>query len=326
MPLRFARALAAALALTLVVPAASAQPRRAPAAPAKAPARAPAKGPAPAKSPAPPKSPAPGAAGAAPAGAAPGQPDRMGDPAAGGEKAPADPAKTSNDAAKGAELKEQGDRSMDARRYADAAAFYRSSVEAYSDPSIFYNLGRAYQAMGEYPDALWWLRRFEREAPASLKERVPRLAELLAELRARVTEVTIRSNVGDARVLVRDRFVGTTPFGGPITLGAGTAPFEILAPGYLTYRREHQLKAGGEVIVDIQLAPSEAGRPSVLYVREKEQEGPPGITSRWWFWTGVGVAVVAAGVASYVVLTTERSAANSDFGGAGQVGAPLVRF
>lgn len=230
----------------------------------------------------------------------------------------------SADPAKSAELKRQGDQAMDARHYADAAVAYRGAVEAYPDPSVYYNLGRAYQAMGEYPDALFWVRRFEHEAPPALKARVPRLAELTAELRSRVTEVTIRANVNEARVLVRDRLVGTTPFGGPVTLGAGPAPFEIIAPGYLSYRREHQLRAGGEVIVDIQLAPSEAGRPSVVIVREKERDG--GLASRWWFWAGVGAAAVAAGVITYVALTTERGADRGSFGGSGPVAAPLVTF
>ncbi len=228
------------------------------------------------------------------------------------------------DPARGAELKREGDQAMDARRYADAAAAYRSSVEAYPEPSVYYNLGRAYQAMGEYPEALWWVHRFDREAPPALKARVPKLAELVSELRARVTEVTIRANVSEARVLVRDRLVGTTPIAGPITLGSGPAPFEIIAPGYLTYRREHQLKAGGEVVVDIQLAPSEAGRPSLLVIHEKERDG--GLASRWWFWTGIGAVAVVAGVVTYVVLTTEKSPARGDFAGTGPVGAPLVSF
>ncbi|HEU4405873.1 MAG TPA: tetratricopeptide repeat protein [Polyangiaceae bacterium] len=228
------------------------------------------------------------------------------------------------DAAKGAELKHQGDQAMDARHYADAVVAYRGAIEAYPDPSVYYNLGRAYQAIGEYPDALFWLRRFEREAPPGLKARVPKLGELLAELRSRVTEVTIRANVSDARVLVRDRLVGTTPFGGPVTLGAGPAPFEIIAPGYLSYRREHQLKAGGDMVVDIQLAPSEAGRPSIVFVREREREG--GLATRWWFWAGVGTAAVVAGVVTYVALTTERSPDRGNFDGPGQVGAPLVTF
>jgi PEGA domain-containing protein len=157
---------------------------------------------------------------------------------------------------------------------------------------------------------------------------VPRLDELLTELRARLTEVTIRANVSNARVLVRDRVVGTTPFSAPVTLVAGPAVVEILAPGYVTYRREYQLKPGGEVLVDVQLAPADASKPAAAPpVRERPPErGGPGITSRWWFWAGVGAVAVAAGVVTYAALSTERSADRGEFGGPGPIRAPLVTF
>jgi hypothetical protein len=39
----------------------------------------------------------------------------------------------------------------------------------------------------------------------------------------------------------------------------------------------------------------------------------PGLLSRWWFWTGVGV-VVAAGAATAIALTIERDAPPGTFG------------
>ena len=30
------------------------------------------------------------------------------------------------------------------------------------------------------------------------------------------------------------------------------------------------------------------------------------ITGKWWFWTGIGAAVVLGSIATYVVLTTEK--------------------
>jgi len=51
---------------------------------------------------------------------------------------------------------------------------------------------------------------------------------------------------------------------------------------------------------------------------------PPALTSRWWFWTGVGVAAVGGGVLVYALLT-ERDADKGDMP-PGQVAGPLVRF
>ena len=30
------------------------------------------------------------------------------------------------------------------------------------------------------------------------------------------------------------------------------------------------------------------------------------ITKKWWFWTGIGVVLIAGGIATYVALTTEK--------------------
>jgi hypothetical protein len=44
-----------------------------------------------------------------------------------------------------------------------------------------------------------------------------------------------------------------------------------------------------------------------------ELREPPGLLSRWWFWTAAGV-IVAGSVASYFVLTTERDPTPGTFG------------
>jgi hypothetical protein len=31
------------------------------------------------------------------------------------------------------------------------------------------------------------------------------------------------------------------------------------------------------------------------------------VTKKWWFWTAIGTAVVLGGVATYIVVTTEKS-------------------
>ena len=46
----------------------------------------------------------------------------------------------------------------------------------------------------------------------------------------------------------------------------------------------------------------------------------PGITSKWWFWTGIG-AVVLGGVATAIVVTRERPHSNGTFG-PGSVAGP----
>jgi Tetratricopeptide repeat/PEGA domain len=226
--------------------------------------------------------------------------------------------------ARSTELKRQGDQAMDAHRFADAAATYERALEAYPEPSLYYNLGRAYQELERYAEALTWMRRFEHEAPEPLKARVRKLSELIADLRARVAEVSVRVNVDGARVSVRDRPVGVTPLPGPLALEAGQAAVDVSADGYQPHRGAYDLAAGSSLVVDIQL--TRVGAPMRPYAPPPPPPKAEGAPTRWWLWAGVGVAVVAAGVVTYVALTTERSPDRGDFGGTGRYTTPLLRF
>ena len=146
-----------------------------------------------------------------------------------------------------------GDQAMEALRYADALASYGAAYTLTKDPALLYNMGRALQALGRLPEALDKLEAFDAAADPELKGRVPRLAKLIADLRARVTKLTVTTNVDGARILVRDSVVGRSPLGGPIRLLAGAAEIEIEADGYFPARKSVQLPGGSELTVDIPL-------------------------------------------------------------------------
>lgn len=157
------------------------------------------------------------------------------------------------DLAKAAEIKKRGDEAMDGGRPADALAAY---VEAYAitkDPALLYNKGRALQALTEYPQALVELEAFDREAPPELKARVPGLAKIIADLRQRVTTVTITCDVEGAVVRIRDRSVGKCPISEPVTLNAGKARMEVTAEGYFPWQRDIDLPGGGVASFDVHL-------------------------------------------------------------------------
>jgi hypothetical protein len=291
---------------------------------------------------------------------------------------PAAPAASPGSSARAADLKQRGDAAMDALRYDEALADYAQAYDATHDPALLYNQGRALQALGRYPEALAAIERFAKEAPPALRARVPKLDDLVAELRAHVARVSIRCEVQGARVLVRDKVVGTTPLAGPIEVESGKATIEIDAEGFEPYRRDVDLTGGALVALEAQLSPRATsavlrvsstaasatvlvdGKPAgnapveiviapgshAIAVRREGYEDvestvviQPGehkdvtlepqknapITSKWWFWTGVGV-VVAGGVATTVALLKSKPASNGDGFSPSQVGAPLVRF
>lgn len=151
------------------------------------------------------------------------------------------------------ELKTRGDAAMDSGRPADAIAAYSEAYALSADPALLYNRGRALQALTEYPRALEELERFEKEAPPELKARVPKLAELVAELRGKVTTLSVQCTTPGARLLLRDRALGACPLAGPVRVNAGPATLEVTAEGYFPWKREVALPGGGATSVDVAL-------------------------------------------------------------------------
>ncbi|MCC6898372.1 MAG: PEGA domain-containing protein [Polyangiaceae bacterium] len=274
-------------------------------------------------------------------------------------------------------LKSEGDDAMQRLDYVQALALYDRAYALEQNPALLYNRGRALQALGRFPDAQDALEAFDAQAPDELKARVPKLRELLAEVRAKVSVLSLEANVSGARVLVNSRLVGTTPLGAPLRLNAGLAWVEVTAEGHHPFKQKVELTGGGRVSLSVVLhskstsgvlevrspvagarvwvdgrrigsVPAqtivEAGSHEVVVRREGYEDAttravvrvggtsrldvplrePPGITSRWWFWTGVG-AVVLGGTALTVALLTEREPESGSIP-PGQVSGPLVRF
>jgi hypothetical protein len=158
-----------------------------------------------------------------------------------------------------------GDQAMEGLRYTDALGSYSAAYAITNDAALLYNMGRALQALGRFPEALDKLEAFEAAADAELKSRVPRLPKLMADLRQRVATLTVRTNVDGARVLVRSTVIGRSPLPGPVRLTAGSAEVEVEAEGHFPARRTVQLPGGSDVAVDLDLFSRET--TGVLSVR-----------------------------------------------------------
>jgi hypothetical protein len=163
-------------------------------------------------------------------------------------------APTKQERARAAELKQQGDEAMVSLRYADALGAYSQSYYLVSDPALLYNKGRALQALGRYPEALENFEAFDAQASAKLKARVPALKELIAEVRAKVSILTLDCSVEGARVMINNKVVATTPLSAPLKLNAGPAVLEVDADGYIPFRKRLSLPGGGEITIRAKLA------------------------------------------------------------------------
>lgn len=106
--------------------------------------------------------------------------------------------------------------------------------------------------------------------------------------------LVVKSPVAGARVSVDGKAVGLVP--AEVKLAPGTHPVVLDHEGYSDAKTQVVLRASErrEISVDLSKARS--------------------ITSRWWFWTGIGVVVVGAASAAVVyALTTERAPPSGNF-------------
>ena len=201
------------------------------------------------------------------------------------------------------ELRARADAAMDQGAFAAAVAKYRASYKLSPSPALLYNIGNAYERLGDYPHALAYFERFAAVAPPDLKARVVRLDDLIDGVRGRLARVVVQCAVPGARVLVRGELQGTTPLADAIPAMPGEAHVEILADGYQPFAEDVALTAGKETRVDAVLVPEIATKS----VPQRREEGAS-LTSEWWFWTGVGV-IAAGGIATAIVVLAHPSSA-----------------
>ena len=158
-------------------------------------------------------------------------------------------------AAEGAsKLRDQGNEAMLGMRYSDALASYQQALHLSPESAgLNYSIARAYQFLGEYPDALRALESFEKDATPETKAKVGKLDALYAQLRPRVATLKLACKAPGARVLLRDKVIGTTPLP-PTRLPSGAATIQIELEGFFTESRDVVLPGGGELAIEVTLS------------------------------------------------------------------------
>jgi hypothetical protein len=125
--------------------------------------------------------------------------------------------------------------------------------------------------------------------------------ELALQRLVKPTTLVIQTFLPDASASVDGTGVGTPPLRSVVE--PGTHAIEVSKPGYTTARVRVTLTEGDTREVHL------------------DPQKKPGITSKWWFWTGIGVAV-AGGAALTAALLTEKDAGRGSIA-PGQVSAGL---
>jgi hypothetical protein len=153
-----------------------------------------------------------------------------------------------------ADLKHDGDVAMSSLHYREALVAYDKAYAISHDPAILYNRARADQALGDYPAALDAIEEFVRTAPDDLKRRVPKLADLVADVRSHVAFVVVTCPVDGADVFVDGKVVGKTPLSAPIRVPTGSLAIAVEARGHVTFRQDITVQGGKVTNVNAALA------------------------------------------------------------------------
>lgn len=121
---------------------------------------------------------------------------------------------------------------------------------------------------------------------------IPLDAQLVPKKKAPEEALVIVRTKPAADIAIDGRALGRAPL--EAKMAPGSYVLTANADGYREERVPMTLSLGDRREVDLELK-----RPSP-------------IVARWWFWTGIAV-VVAGGIATYAVLTTERSPSDGTF-------------
>jgi hypothetical protein len=153
------------------------------------------------------------------------------------------------------DAKQKGDEAMVALHYQEALEWYQRAFEVSKNTALLYNMGRAYEGLADFPHALDALEEFDTKAPPELKARVPKLQELLQDLRGRIATVVVSSPVEGAEIRLGERVVGATKAGQVVLrVNAGKQHLVVQREGYIPFERDLTLVGGKLETIDATLA------------------------------------------------------------------------
>lgn len=186
------------------------------------------------------------------------------------------------------------------RRYKDAILLFQQADALRPNPAFAFNIGIAYEDMGDSSMALLHYRMYLRQLPKAtdredVDQRIRRLERVLAD--KGLQQVTILSNPANAVVELDDKPRGVTPWTGEVAPGAHVVRLSL--DGYEEEIRDFDLPPGRAIDVPVTLhkpRPKKATQIVDLTAQEKVgSDVPPWQHIRPVTWGVFGVAVASVG-------------------------------
>jgi hypothetical protein len=190
-------------------------------------------------------------------------------------------------------------RAYEEGRYGDAIDLLLEAERAMHSPAFAYNIGIAYESMGDVPSALRWLRAYLREVPgaddsASVKERI---GSLEMKLQARgVQQATVLSKPEGATVVIDGEPLGATPWTGE--LRPGKHQVELRLRGYQDVERYIEVQAHRAEDFSFDLAPGAPPKAPAAPASDSPAPDDSGDAVGPWTWVALGAGGLALGGAA----------------------------
>ncbi len=195
--------------------------------------------------------------------------------------------------------------------YKDAIDLFLEAARVAPNAAFSYNIGLAYEQLGDHDNALRWYRDYLRELPEApdRADIEPRVREAEQRLRQRgVQQVTVLSSPDGATVTIDGKPLGVTPWTGE--LAPGRHKLSLMLRSYSDHEQPFELPSDHAIDVRVSLteAKHEAAAAPVAPEPSKPDSAPRrsgGVGALTWAAFGVG----AAGLGSALVFEAVRSSA-----------------
>lgn len=185
--------------------------------------------------------------------------------------APSPPPPATNGAVEQARLVyEQAVLAYSERRYKDAILLFQQADALRPNPAFSFNIGIAYEDMGDSAMALHNYRTYLRQLPKApdrdeVDQRIRRLERVLAD--KGLQQVTVLSNPANAVVKLDGKPRGVTPWTGEIAPGAHVVTLSL--PDYAEETRDFDLPPGRAIDVPVTLhRPSSKSSSAIVNLNE----------------------------------------------------------
>jgi PEGA domain len=176
---------------------------------------------------------------------------------------------------------EMGVRLAQDRNFASALVEFEASYQRNPTAAALQNIAVCQKNLFRYADAIATLERMLRDFSAQLSASDKRAAgDAIADMRALLGTIVIRTTPADARVTIDERAVSPDDLARPISLAAGQYRIAVEAPGYARAEQTVSVVSGQkDVPVDVVLSPANGPPPPS---EGADSAPPPALPQRGW--------------------------------------------